>query len=76
MDENLKRMQGQAVDINKAMDDREKEREASEAAAMEAANERVRVWSKNMTRAFKGIFPTSHRKAFMRAEIKRMEREA
>lgn len=74
MDENLKRMQDQAVDLNKAMDDREKEREATEAREQAALNEAVATWSKAMKRTFKGIFPTSHRAAFMRAEHKRMER--
>lgn len=73
--QDLKQMEGQAVDLNKAVEEREKEREA-ERAKQEAALEAAAVaWTKGMRRAFKGIFPHSARTVFMRAAEKRGEFE-
>jgi hypothetical protein len=71
----LKRMQGQAVDLGKALDERKAEQIEKEAAAQRAAEEYATRWAKAMKRTFKGIFPAPSRKAFMRAHLAKMERE-
>jgi hypothetical protein len=71
----LTKFKDQAVDLDKAMEERKKEQAAKEAAAMEAAQKKVIVWEKAMRRAFKGIMPRPTRRAFMQAHLKRLERE-
>ena len=72
----LSKMKDQAVDLDKAMEERKKEEAAKEQAALEAAQQKVIVWEKAMRKAFKGIFPASSRKIFMTAHVKKLERDA
>jgi hypothetical protein len=71
----LQKLQGQAVDLNKAMDERAKERAEAEASAEAAAQEYARRWERGMRKTFKGIFPSTSRRAFMKAHIADLERE-
>lgn len=71
----LKQMEGQAVDLGKAVEERQKEQAEKEAAAQRAAERYATDWNIAMKRTFKGIFPSNVRKVFMTAEVKRLERE-
>jgi hypothetical protein len=71
----LKRLQGQAVDLDKAMQERATERAETEAKAEQAAQEYVQRWERAMRKTFKGIFPSTARRAFMKAHVAKLERE-
>jgi hypothetical protein len=70
----LTKFKDQAVDLDKAMKEREQAKAKAEADAMRAAQEKVVVWNKAMRKAFKGIFPSSSRRIFMEAEMARQDR--
>lgn len=72
----LSQMKDQAVDLNAAMQERDKERAEQEAREQRAMMAATRAWERGMRRAFKGIFPAPTRAAFMRAHIRKLEREA
>ena len=72
MQENLKQLAAQAVDLDKVREERAQEQAAAENAAVDTAVDLADRWDRAMNRAFKGIMPRPARHRM----LKEMSREA
>jgi len=69
--DDLKNLEAQAVDLDKAATAKQAADEAAFAASRKRVEDQLRRWDRAMTRAFKGILPAPQRRRMLDKAVSR-----